>query len=111
MQKVTENDLAYRDGDSGVKYLMRGPMIDWGVLLVKPGETLAPHYHDQVEETFYVLRGRGLLVVDDERIPATVGDAFRVEPTERHEIVNDGVEPLKMVFIKCPYLPEDKVDC
>jgi hypothetical protein len=35
---------------------------------------------------------------------------FRMEPTDRHDIANTGEGPMKMVFIKCPYLPQDKVD-
>jgi len=42
---------------------------------------------------------------------AELGDAFRIEPKERHDILNDTDEPIKMVFIKSPYLPKDKVMC
>jgi len=37
------------------------------------------------------------------------GDAFQLEPRETHRIVNDSPEPARIVFIKTPYLPEDKV--
>lgn len=43
MQLVNEYDLSFRKGDSGPKYLFRGPNIDWGVLLLKPGQTLGKH--------------------------------------------------------------------
>ena len=109
MQRANENACAYRAGDSGVKYLMRGPRIDWGVILLKPGQSLGGHYHEAVEETFYVQSGRGAVLVNGERYAAEQG-VFRLEPTERHDIVNDGEAPLKLVFIKCPYLPADKVD-
>ncbi len=110
MQRASEKDSAYRDGDSGVKYLLRGPRIDWGVILLKPGQSLGGHYHEEVEETFYVDRGRGAFVVNGERYAAEEGDVFRLEPTDRHDIINDSGQPLKLVFIKCPYLPKDKVD-
>jgi len=109
MERVNERDKEYRGGDSGVKYLMRGPKIDWGVILLLPGQTLGAHYHREVEETFFVLQGKGTFVVNDREYPATEGDAFRMEPGDRHDIRNDSDAPLKMVFIKCPYLPEDKV--
>jgi len=110
MQRVSERDSAYRDGDSGVKYLGRGPRIDWGVILLKPGQRLGGHYHEEVEETFYVDRGSGTFLVNGERILASEGDVFRLEPSDRHDIVNESDRPLKLVFIKCPYLPKDKVD-
>ena len=110
MQKVGEREVTYRGGDSGVKYLIRGPQIDWGVILMLPGQTLGGHYHEQVEETFYVVSGRGTFLVNGEAHPAAEGDAFRLEPEDRHDIRNDSDAPLKLVFIKCPYLPKDKVD-
>jgi len=109
MQRVNELDMPYRGGDSGVKYLVRGPRIDWGVILLSPGDRLGGHYHREVEETFFVVEGAGTFTVNDETYPATKGDVFRMEPTDRHDIVNDTNAPMKLVFIKCPYLPEDKV--
>ena len=110
MQRVREQELTYRGGDSGVKYLMRGPKIDWGVILLLPGQTLGGHYHEEVEETFYVIQGQGVFTVNGEQLAASEGDVFRMEPTDRHDILNNTDQPLKMVFIKCPYLPKDKVD-
>ena len=40
MERVNETDLDYRHGDSGPKYLFRGPKIDWGVLRFLPGQEL-----------------------------------------------------------------------
>jgi mannose-6-phosphate isomerase-like protein (cupin superfamily) len=39
------------------------------------------------------------------------GDAFRLEAKERHDIRNDTKEAVDLIFIKAPYLPEDKVSC
>ena len=110
MQRVSEKDLAYRGGDSGVKYLGRGPLIDWGVILLLPGQSLGGHYHETVEETFYVVQGQGTMVASGETFPLQEGDVLRMDPTDRHDVHNDGEAPLKLVFIKCPYAPQDKVD-
>ncbi|AEE96996.1 cupin domain-containing protein [Mahella australiensis] len=111
MQLVNEYDLSFRNGDSGPKYLFRGPNIDWGVLLLKPGETLGKHYHNHVEETFYFMKGIPVINVNDVEYHVKEGDAFRVEPGDTHDIINDTDESVKLVFIKYPYAPEDKVDC
>jgi len=111
MQKVNENDKEYRHGDSGPKYLFRGPKIDWGVILLKPGQKLGAHYHNEVQETFFFLEGTPLVVVNDEEIRVKVGDAFMMDCKDRHNIINDTDKDTKMVFIKCPYMPRDKVDC
>jgi mannose-6-phosphate isomerase-like protein (cupin superfamily) len=110
MQIINERDVPYRDGDSGVKYLMRGPLIDWGLIRILPGDGLGLHLHEQVEETFYVLAGEGVLVGNGERCPATPGMAYRLEPRDSHNIINTGSAPLDLVFIKCPYAPDDKVN-
>ena len=110
MERVNEFDLAYRKGDSGPKYLFRGPDIDWGVLRFLPGQELGRHRHERVVETFYFTKGDPLMVVDEEQFRAKVGDAFRIEPGEVHNIVNDTDEPMDAVFIKSTYDPKDKVD-
>jgi quercetin dioxygenase-like cupin family protein len=63
-----------------------------------------------VEETFYFLRGQACLRVNGRELKAIAGDVYRLEPEERHEVRNDGADEVKLVFIKAPFLPEDKVD-
>ncbi|MHA1340627.1 MAG: cupin domain-containing protein [Promethearchaeota archaeon] len=109
MKKVNENDFQYRKGDSGPKYLMRGPNIDWGVILLKPGQKMGAHAHNKVEETFYFLTGEGKFYVNDEPHPVKAGDVFYIEPKEKHDIENTSSEDMKLVFIKYPYLPDDKI--
>jgi len=110
MQRVRESELEYRGVTSGVKYLIRGPRIDWGVILLLPGEKLGGHYHHKVEETFYVVEGKGCFIVNGQDFSAEPGDVFRMETNDKHDILNNGMDNLKLVFIKCPYLPKDKVD-
>jgi mannose-6-phosphate isomerase-like protein (cupin superfamily) len=111
MEIAREHDKPYRGGASGVKYLMRGPRLDWGVILFAPGEQLGRHKHLEVEETFFFLEATGgRFVVDGAEHLIAPGAAFRVEPGEAHNIINDTQVPLKAVFIKTPYKPSDKVD-
>lgn len=108
MHRANEHAMEFRNGDCGVKYLMRGPKIDWGVILLKPGQAMGEHGHEHVEETFYFVEGAPTLVVNGEATKTEQGDVFRLEPTERHDIRNDTDRPAKVIFIKCPYLPDDK---
>jgi len=109
MEKVSEAQQEYRGGDWGVKYLLRGPRTDWGVILLKPGQQLGGHYHNEVEETFFFLEGMAKIIVDGVEHRAIAGDAFRLVAPEKHDILNDSDSNVKMIFIKCPYLPNDKV--
>ncbi|MHA1681921.1 MAG: cupin domain-containing protein [Promethearchaeota archaeon] len=109
MKKVNENDFEFRSGDSGPKYMIRGPNIDWGVMVLKPGQKMGSHGHLETEETFYFIQGTGKMVVNDHEHDAVAGDAFLVEAREKHDIYNTGSDDLKLVFIKVPYKPDDKI--
>ena len=109
MEKVSEGDQEYRDGDHGVKYLFRGPSIDWGVIRLAPGGSLGGHYHERVEETFYFKAGGARMVVNGDGHRAAAGDAFRMAPGDKHDIVNDTDGVCDIVFIKCPFDKKDKV--
>ena len=109
---MNENDFEYRGGDSGVKYLMRGPSIDWGVILLKPGELMGSkaHGHNEIDETFYFVEGDGIMIIDGKELEAPQGSIFLCEPKELHNIRNDSNKPIKIVFIKGEYKPEDKYE-
>ncbi|MDI6734628.1 MAG: cupin domain-containing protein [bacterium] len=111
MEKVNENEKEYRGGDRGPKYLFRGPRMEWGVIRFNPNQTLGAHYHQEVEETFFFVAGAPQMIIDDQSYRVKIGDAFRISPKEKHDIVNDTNEPIRIIFIKTPYLPEDKVSC
>lgn len=110
MQIVKESEQIAK---GPVKYMIRGPYIDWGVITLAPGESMAPHFHKEVEETFYIIEGVTTIIVKDknQEIAAPAGTAIRLEPTEQHGLKNTGSIPTKMVFIKNIYRPTDKVDC
>ncbi len=109
MDLVNEHDLEFRHGDHGPKYLFRGPKHEWGIIRLRPGDELGLHKHEQVEETFYFEAGTPQMIVDDSVHRVRPGDVFKLSPGEAHNIVNDSREPARIIFIKCPYLPNDKV--
>jgi len=109
MERINEKEREYRFGDSGPKYLFRGPVMEGGVIVFKPGQSMGAHYHHEVEEIFYFTQGDPLIVIDDQEYRVEEGDLFRIEPGEKHNIINDTDENTKIVFIKTPYLPDDKV--
>ncbi|MFX0073470.1 MAG: cupin domain-containing protein [Candidatus Hermodarchaeota archaeon] len=90
---------------------MRGPSIDWGVIFLKPGESMAEkaHGHNILDETFYFIEGNGVMIIDNDEYDAPQGSVFLCEPKEMHNIRNDSNMPIKVVFIKGEYLPEDKI--
>ena len=85
------------------------PKVDWGVIRLLPGQTLGAHYHQRVEETFFFTAGAPIMVVNGERIRVRTGDAYRLDPTDTHDIINDTDSPVDAVFIKDRLDPEDKI--
>ncbi len=90
---------------------MRGPSIDWGIILLKPGEKMAdtPHGHNMIDETFYFLEGDGVMIINDHEYNAREGTVFLIEPKEMHNIRNDSSNQIKVIFIKGDYKPDDKI--
>ena len=110
MEQVNEHDLEFRNGDNGPKYLFRGPHWEGGIIVFKPGQELGAHKHAEVEETFYFETGTPPMVVDGTSIRVKPGDAFKLSPGEAHNIINDADEDTRIIFIKAPHVPGDKVD-
>jgi mannose-6-phosphate isomerase-like protein (cupin superfamily) len=90
---------------------MRGPSIDWGVIKLKPGESMGEkaHGHNYIDETFYFIEGDGVIVIDEIDYSAPQGSVFLCEPQEMHNIRNESETPIKIVFIKGDYKPDDKI--
>jgi len=108
MKRVNEHDLEFRHGTHGPKYLFRGPHQEWGIIVIPPGGDLGAHKHQQVEETFYFPDSAPKMIIAGEEHRVRPGDAFYVEATEPHDIVNDTGQDVRLIFIKAPYLPDDK---
>lgn len=109
MLKINEKDVEYRFLESGPKYLIRGPKIDFGLVKLKPGEDFPAHYHNQVEENFFILEGEINFKVDDKEFVAVKGDLISCKPTESHYLVNNSKEDAVAAFVKAPSIKEDKI--
>ena len=110
MERVSEHEQAFRGGDSGPKYMFRGPKHEWGIIVFHPGQALGAHKHAEVEETFYFELGAPQMVVDGAAHRVRQGDAFRLDPGEAHDIINDTAGDIRIIFIKCPSMPSDKIE-
>lgn len=107
---VDEKNLEYRFGDSGPKYLMRGPRSNFAVVQFQPGQNFKAHYHSVMEENFYVLEGEVDIVVDGKVNHLTQGQMIHVEPGETHYVVNNYGATVKMVATLAPFEENDKTE-
>lgn len=77
---------------------------------VPAGAETEAHYHPRSEEIYYVLGGRGLMTLGDERREVGRGDGILIPPGTRHKLRNIADEPL--VILCCcapPYSHQDTI--
>lgn len=106
---VNENEREYRFGESGPKYLMKGPRMNFALVRFRPGEDFQAHYHNIMEEDFFILEGKVDIYIDGVKHTISQGDLIHVEPGEVHYLINAYEEPVKMVSTLAPYQEVDKV--
>jgi mannose-6-phosphate isomerase-like protein (cupin superfamily) len=61
-----------------------------------------PHYHPYAEETYYILKGKGRMIIDGVEHSVRPGDAIFISPPEKHQIFADGLEDLEFIVVCAP---------
>lgn len=107
---INENDREYRFGDSGPKYLMKGPRMNFAVVQFQPGQDFKAHYHNIMEENFFILEGEIDIVVDKVVHHLKSGDLIHIEPGEVHYCINNYDQTVKMISTLAPFQEVDKVE-
>ncbi|ETJ18090.1 hypothetical protein Q604_UNBC18681G0009 [human gut metagenome] len=110
MYIINEWDKEYRFGDNGPKYLMKGPRMNFALVQFQPGNDFKAHYHNIMEENFYILEGEIDIVVDGKVNHLKQGQFIHIEPGEVHYCINNYNTPIKMVSTLAPYESSDKID-
>lgn len=107
---TNEKEHDYRHGDSGPKYFMHGPRLNFGVARIVPGQVYSAHKHATMEEDFYVLEGHPTFIIDGKKIVGKPGDFIHMEPGEVHVIKNETDRPCRYTITTTPYIKEgDKI--
>lgn len=84
-------------------FLERGEQLTQTVWRVRiaPHQTTAISYHLKAEETYYVLSGRGVALLNGQRHELVPGDFLRLPPGTRHGFITD-TDPLEMLDVHAP---------
>jgi len=81
------------------------------LLIMNPGDEVAPHYHKHREEVYYILSGEGVAVhrntEGEEEIKLEKNIAIPIPKNMIHDIKCTGEEPLWILVIMSPPLPVD----
>jgi mannose-6-phosphate isomerase-like protein (cupin superfamily) len=72
-----------------------------GYVVVEPGGQVPTHNHPQ-EEVYFVLEGRGQVVVDETTFEMEPLSAVYIPSGEPHHLINTGEEVLRFVFTYAP---------
>lgn len=110
MYIINESEKEYRFGDSGPKYLMKGPRMNFALVQFQPKQDFKAHYHSIMEENFYILEGEIDIIVDGVVNHLKPGQMIHIEPNEVHYCINHSDKPVKMVSTLAPFQKVDKVE-
>lgn len=56
---------------------------------LEKGESFFPHNHDDCEELYFFLQGKGIMKIDNKKFPVKKGDFIVVEKGEYHSLENN----------------------
>lgn len=68
---------------------------------VQPGAAQTPHHHTP-EQIYVIVRGRGVMHINDDSNPVSTGDLAYIPPNATHFIENTGDEILSYVSAATP---------
>ena len=85
------------------------------LLVMNPGDEVAPHYHKKREEVYYIISGEGIAIHKEngreEEIRLEKNMAIAIPENVIHDIKCTGSEPLRILVIFSPPLPLDDAHC
>jgi mannose-6-phosphate isomerase-like protein (cupin superfamily) len=73
--------------------------LTMGYTIIYPTGKTTGHGHADLEEVYYILSGKGKMVIGKDEFPIQAGDAFYVPFGEYHVTYNTGNQPLAMVWV------------
>jgi len=82
--------------------------LKMGYTTVYPEGKTTGHSHPDMEEVYFIICGKGKMVIGDEEFPIQAGDAFYVPPGPYHVTYNTGLLPLRFLWVTGKIRPEDK---
>lgn len=73
--------------------------LKMGQTIIYPTGKTTGHAHEDMEEVYYILSGKGKMVVGEDEFTIQAGDAFYVPFGEYHVTYNTGIQPLAILWV------------
>jgi mannose-6-phosphate isomerase-like protein (cupin superfamily) len=75
------------------------------ILFIKKDHRLSLQYHEQKDETFYCLNGKGQLIIrNGDALPLAPGCSYRIKPTTIHRI--EAIEDTILIEVSTPEIDD-----
>ena len=100
IEKVTLDNTDFR------RVLYTGHNLQLVAMSINPGEEIGAEVHDDRDQFFRVEQGKGEVLIDGKRHAVKADDAIIVPAGARHNVVNNGEQPLRLYTLYAP--PEHK---
>jgi mannose-6-phosphate isomerase-like protein (cupin superfamily) len=75
----------------------RVQMVNW--CRMEPGKAFSPHYHEDMEEIFLILRGKARIRIGEGAAEIKSQEAVVILPRDVHEMQNTGEEDLEYLAL------------
>jgi len=66
---------------------------------LEPGQGIPLHFHNDLEEIYYILSGYGMMMIGDEKQEISRNDVIYIPKTAPHTLQNSGNVPLRFFTI------------
>ncbi|HEX6873282.1 MAG TPA: cupin domain-containing protein [Micromonosporaceae bacterium] len=91
-----------RDNDDFRRVLATSPHTQLVVMTIPPGGEIGSEVHDGIDQVLIAVEGRGISILGGDERPFDAGHAVVVPQGTRHNFVNTGSDPLRLVTIYGP---------
>lgn len=99
--KETQENTFFR------KVLYTGVKSQLVVMDIKPGEDIGEEMHAHVDQTLFLLSGKGKAILDEVESAFNPGEVVLVKAGTKHNFINTGSESMKIYTL---YAPANHID-
>ena len=93
---------AARDNDAFRREVVTGTYEQVVVMTIPPGGEIGDEVHNDTDQVLAFVDGQGEAILDGERSPIGPNDLVFVRAGTRHNFVNTGNEPLRLLTVYAP---------
>lgn len=88
-----KNPIKNAEGELFYEMLGRGEKLgnsekhSLGHVVILDGYSTNKHYHKEAEESYYIIKGNGKMIIEDKEITVKEGDVVLISPNEKHQLI------------------------